>query len=294
MHLGGAGVHQHRHELLHRVAPHDRVVDDHDSLARDLVERVELESDPLPAELLVGLDERPPDVAVLDQPLVVRDPGGFREADRGGRARVRNRHHEVGLDGRLGCEALPHAHARAVHLGAAESRVGPREVDVLEDAERPPALRQRLQRVHPLGVDPHDLAGAYVPLDGGADQIERAALRRDDPVVADTPERERPDPVRIAEGDKRVVDERDDRVRTLKPRHRRGDRLGSGDGLPAIRPAITSVSEVEPKRVPSAVSSARSSTELVRFPLCPSATVRTLPWCTTGCAFDQWTPPVVE
>ena len=89
-------VEEHRDELLHRVAAHDRVVDDHDALARDLVERVELEPDPLPPQLLVGLDERAADVAVLDQPFLVGDPGRLREADRGRCARVRDRHHEIG------------------------------------------------------------------------------------------------------------------------------------------------------------------------------------------------------
>ena len=55
---------------------HDRVVDDDDALAGHLVERVELQPDALLAELLVGLDERPPDVAVLDQPFAERDARG--------------------------------------------------------------------------------------------------------------------------------------------------------------------------------------------------------------------------
>ena len=42
--------------------------------ARDLGERVELQPDPLLAQALVRLDERPADVAVLDQPLAERDP----------------------------------------------------------------------------------------------------------------------------------------------------------------------------------------------------------------------------
>ena len=58
MHLGRARVEQHLHDLLRRVAAHDRVVDDDDALARDLGERVELQLDALPAQLLVGLDER--------------------------------------------------------------------------------------------------------------------------------------------------------------------------------------------------------------------------------------------
>ena len=60
---------EHRDELPRRVPTHDRVVDDDDALARHLVERVELQAHALLAQLLVGLDERAPDVAVLDQTL---------------------------------------------------------------------------------------------------------------------------------------------------------------------------------------------------------------------------------
>ena len=191
MHLGRAGVEEHRDQLLHRVAAHDRVVDDHDALAGDLVERVELEPDPLPPQLLVGLDERAADVAVLDQPLLEGDPGRLREPDRRGRARVGDRHHEVGDDRRLLGEPLPHADTARVDLAAAEARVGAGEVDVLEDAGRAAALGNRLGAVDALVVEPEHLAGAHVAVDGGADQVERAALGGDDPVVADPAERER-------------------------------------------------------------------------------------------------------
>ena len=46
--------------------------------------------------------------------------------------------------------------------------------------------------------------------------------------------------------------------------------------------------------VPDATSSARSSSTLTRFPLCPSAIVRALPWWMCGCAFDHLFAPVVE
>ena len=88
------------------------------------------------AHALVGLDERAADVAVLDQALGERDAGRAREADRGRRARVGDRQHEVGLDRRFAGEPLAHAHARAVHLDAVEPRVGAGEVEELEDAER--------------------------------------------------------------------------------------------------------------------------------------------------------------
>ncbi len=136
MHLGRAGVEEHLDDLPRRRAAHDRVVDDHEPLAGDLGERVELHPDPLVAHPLLGLDERAVNVAVLDQPLAERDPARAGEADRGRRARVGDREHEVGLGGRLRGEPLAHPHAGAVHLDAVEPRVGPREVEELEDAER--------------------------------------------------------------------------------------------------------------------------------------------------------------
>ena len=69
---------------------------------------------------------------------------------------------EVGLDRRLPREPLAHPHARAVHLDPADARVGPREVDVLEDAERVPARRHCLRGVQSVLVDPDDLARPHV------------------------------------------------------------------------------------------------------------------------------------
>ncbi len=68
----------------------------------------------------------------------------------------------------------------------------------------------------------------------------------------------------------------------------------TGAGSLATRAAITSVSDVVERRVPASASSSRSSAALTRFPLCPSATVRALPWWTSGWAFAQWVEPVVE
>ena len=74
MHLRGARVEEHLHDLLRRVAADDRVVDDRDALARDFGERVELQLDALAPQRLVGLDERARDVAVLDQPSLNGTP----------------------------------------------------------------------------------------------------------------------------------------------------------------------------------------------------------------------------
>ena len=168
------------------------------------------------------------DIAVLDQPFAVGNPGRTREADRGGRPRVRDRHHEVGLRRRLGREPLAHSHTYAVHLRAGKSRVGPREVDVLEDAERLPALRNRLRRVQPVLVDHDDFTGPHLALERGGIG-ERARLRGEHPVLAtiliDQPaDRERADPVGVAESEQLPVGQRHDRVGAFEPRHRTSDR----------------------------------------------------------------------
>src|SRR4029450_9647213 len=105
-----------------------------DAFALHLGKRVELELHALLAKALVRLDEGPADVAVLDQPLAERDSRRARESDRGRRAGVRNRQHEVGLDRRLLGEALAHADAGTMYLDPCEPGVGPSEVEELEDA----------------------------------------------------------------------------------------------------------------------------------------------------------------
>ena len=81
VHLGRARFAQQRDDLARRGAAHDRVVDDDQPLALDVVaQRVQLEPHVGAALLLVRLDERAPDVAVLHEPVAVGNPGGARES----------------------------------------------------------------------------------------------------------------------------------------------------------------------------------------------------------------------
>jgi hypothetical protein len=112
-----------------------------------------------------------------------------------------------------------------VDADPAERRVGPREVDVLEDAGGVRAARHRLGVVAAVVVDPDHLAGQDVAHHLCPDEVERAGLRGEHVVVADAAERQGPDTEGVAEGDERPVRDRDDRVGAAQPAHRRGDRL---------------------------------------------------------------------
>ena len=75
-----------------------------------------------------------------------------------------------------------------------------------------------------LGQRDH-LSGAHLAQQLGADDVEGAALGGDDEALAEPPERERPHPVRVAEGDDRVLGHHHGRVGALEPRHHVGDRV---------------------------------------------------------------------
>ena len=82
-----------------------------------------------------------------------------------------------------------------------------------------------LARLQPaLGQGDH-LARVHLAHQLGADDVEGAALRGDDEAVVEPAQRERPDPVRVAEGDDRVLGHHHGRVGALQPRHHVGDRV---------------------------------------------------------------------
>src|SRR5437773_8351627 len=135
MYRGGTRLTKHHDDRPLCVATHDRVVHDHEPFSRDRVtERVELEPDPKLADRLAGLDEGPPDVGVLDQPLAVRDAARLRVADRGRRARLGHRDYQVGVRRMLAGKRSPDLQPRGVYAAAGDGGVGPGQVHVLEEA----------------------------------------------------------------------------------------------------------------------------------------------------------------
>ena len=95
----------------------------------------------------------------------------------------------------------------------------------------------------PVLVDDDELARRDLALERGADEVERAGLGGDDPVVVEPPERERAEAVAVAEGDEPALGERHAGVGALELGHgvrdgvlerggvvrdQRGDQLGVG------------------------------------------------------------------
>ena len=77
----------------------------------------------------------------------------------------------------------------------------------------------------PSGVDDDELPGLELPFLLRAEEVERAALGREQLVVPEPAEHQRPDPVRVAEADQLSLREEHRRERALDAGHRSRDRL---------------------------------------------------------------------
>ena len=187
IHLARAGLARHLHDFARRRAADDRIVDEQHDLVLELhADRVQLLAHALLAQRLARHDERAPDVAVLDEALAIREPERVRELQRGRPARVGDRDHDVDVP-RLGNaadlvrELLAHVEARLVHRRAVDHRVGPREIDVLEDARREHRVVGAQARVELPGlVDEDGLARRDVAQHRKAQRLQRDRLARDD------------------------------------------------------------------------------------------------------------------
>src|SRR6202000_1373029 len=105
------------------------------------IDRVQLAAHRLRALLLPRHDEGAADVAILDESLAILHAQQLRDLHRARTARVRDRNDHV--DAVLGPlaldllrKALAHAQARLVHRNIVDDGVGPREIDIFEDAWR--------------------------------------------------------------------------------------------------------------------------------------------------------------
>ena len=177
VHFGGAGGPHHLDDLAAGGAAHQRIVDQHDALAReDALHRIELHLHAEMPDRLRRLDERAADIVIADQPEAQRNLGLFRIANRRADTRVGNRHDHVGVDAGFARQLAAEIGAHFVDALAEHFAVGPREIHVLEDAVRQRRVRERLDRSQAMRADDQDLARLDVAHVGGADQVERAGF----------------------------------------------------------------------------------------------------------------------
>ena len=226
--LACARLAEHLGELLLGGAPNDRVVDDHEPLAGDvLAQRVELHADRPRSELLARCDEAPSDVAVLDDPLAERDPAAAREALGRRYPGLGHAHHHVGVDWCLLGELLADVDASLVDALVVEARVGTGEVDELEEAELgvDALVGERHDGAWPLGIDDHHLAGEQLPHEVRTHDVEGGALGREHPsTVFELAEAQGPEAVRVAHADHPRLIHDHEGERALEPGQDLGER----------------------------------------------------------------------
>ena len=152
---------------------------------------------------------------------------GFeRVADRGGNAGVGHGHDDVGVDGMFAREQAAEAFAALVHRAAENQAIGPRKIDVLEDAVLQRLFRREVERFDAAARDAHHFAGLDFAHVFGADQIERAGFRSDEPGAAEAAEAQRAEAARIADGVHFVARQHQQRVGAFDLIQRVGERAG--------------------------------------------------------------------
>ena len=141
----------------------------------------------------------------------------------------------------------------------------------------------------PVGRDDQHLARLDVALVGGADEIHRARFRADDDGVAQPAERQRAEPMRIADRDQPILASASPaRTRPAPARPTRRSRLRCCAPSIARRGAgSTSVSLFDWKIDPCCTSSSRSSRAFTMLPLWQSAIWPCAQSIRIGWAFEQ-------
>ena len=204
--LPGAGLAEIHHARLGGRAAHDGVVDDHDALAlHRLADEVELHPDVEVADELGRLDEGAADVVVADESGVVGNSQFLGEAERGIDAGVGHGDDHVGLDGVEARQFAAHVDACLADGDAAQTAVGSREVDILEDAEGLARFGEGELGADSLVVDHDNLSRLEVADEGRPDQVKGAGFGGEDPSVIKLAEGKGAQTAGIAEADDFVL-----------------------------------------------------------------------------------------
>ena len=128
-------VAHHADDLAAGGAAHDGVVDQHHPLALEQgADRIELELHSEVANTLARLDEGAPHIVIADQAEAKRNAAFGGIADGGRDAGIGHRDDDIGLDRRFPRQLPSQSLTARLHRTSEHHAVGPREVDVLENA----------------------------------------------------------------------------------------------------------------------------------------------------------------
>src|SRR5204863_171190 len=109
------------------------------------------------ADRLARLDERAAHVVVADEAESQGDAGFIGVPDGGRDARIRYRHHKVGVGGVLARQPPPQHLAALLHRPPEDEAVGTRKIHMFKDALRPLDWRRKPQRRDSPAVQNHHL-----------------------------------------------------------------------------------------------------------------------------------------
>jgi shikimate dehydrogenase len=204
MNFLGAGIAEVHHAGAGGGAADDGIVDHDDALPSHAgLDDVQLHLDAEFPRKLRGVEECPADVVVADKGMVVGNLRFLAEAERGVVAGIGHGNDKIRLDRMKPGEFTAHVGPHRANVGAFEGAVGPREINVLENAEAEMLLAdERLDGAKSLFVDDDDFARLDVADELRAgDDVEGARFAGEEPGVANFADAERPEAEGIAYAD---------------------------------------------------------------------------------------------
>ena len=243
------------------------------------------------------LNERAADIVIADNTEFERHAGFLGISDCRGHAGIRYRHHHVGRDMAFAGKFRTHGLADVINRSAADDRIGPREIDIFENAwpfrhrrERLVALVRRVRRKRSLRQVSTSRT-YFAPMMSSA-QVSDARIGQ--PSSSPSTSGRMPSGSRAPTNFLFVI--ADKRVGAFDGTQRLDETIDETVALAtaATRCRMTSVSVVDCIMAPLRTSSRRSVSPLVRLPLWPTAKPPALSSANNGCTLRRIVSPVVE